>query len=609
MGALRRARALLGATRSTDEEQLRKLYRKHALKTHPDKPGGDIEAFQRVASAYELCRAHLGQSLTAAEWAADDRPTEYYDPNDRGRKSQRPAARRPDDAIDPFEVFSDAFRGWAESAEFQQWAVDAFGDDFDQLDITFQWGVDDQYVEVARERSLVKRGAKIPGPAQLLRGRVQPARGGRRPAAGLMDVVLRMGADRSPPVHVFRDLARSSAATPPRSWSTRGATTTAGDLAPPPRCAVVRLCVDDCVDGDGRPALAYGVADVGAAPDWRAPATLSPRRGGLQRARRRRPGRVVVFSQSGGPGNADDVVVAKTLRESRVLHQDPTVLEGGANLWDHLRNPRSSLIYVVRKGGAIVRRGASLQSDFVAELEEGADLWSIRNYTARFGAPDAVMSYASIGNLSGLWSPTDYGSGVEYADGALAGLPARTALQLGLELKGHEAALAGGDLDANVDALVAYVASLAPRHVLVRIGYEFDMPGNLYVPEAYKAAYRVARRVVLWSYIDCDWDSQPMWRGMGWGDSRLEVRDALAAKWEYDVLDPYPNATRAFFSRRGRRASPPRAVYLACYLPVLGLFIAFLMPAPEERTRPRAASSIDEGHRRPFASRAPRPRR
>ena len=51
----------------------------------------------------------------------------------------------------------------------------------------------------------------------------------------------------------------------------------------------------------------------------------------------------------------------------------------------------------------------------------------------------------------------------------------------------------------------------------------------------------------------------------------------------------------------GRR----EAVYLACYLPVLGLFIAFLMPAPEERTRPRAASSVDEGHRRPFVLASP----
>ncbi|KAH8057552.1 hypothetical protein JL722_6633 [Aureococcus anophagefferens] len=315
MGALRRARALLGATRSTDEEQLRKLYRKHALKTHPDKPGGDIEAFQRVASAYELCRAHLGQSLTAA----------------------RPAARRPDDAIDPSRS-SATLRGWAESAEFQQWAVDAFGDDFDQLDITFQWGVDDQYVEVARERSLVENAErKFQDPRNFYEDAFNQREEADDRLRGLMDVVLRMGADRSPPVHVFRDLAslvRGDVVTV--LVDARRDDDRAGDLAPPPRCAVVRLCVDDCVDGDGRPALAYGVAD------------------------------------SGGPGNADDVVVAKTLRESRVLHQDPTVLEGGANLWDHLRNPRSSLIYVVRKGGAIVRRGASLQSDFVAELEEGA---------------------------------------------------------------------------------------------------------------------------------------------------------------------------------------------------------------------------------------------
>ena len=50
------------------------------------------------------------------------------------------------------------------------------------------------------------------------------------------------------------------------------------------------------------------------------------------------------------------------------------------------------------------------------EVAIGQDLWSIRNYTSTFGAPDAVMSYASIGNLSGLWSSTDYGSGVEFAD-------------------------------------------------------------------------------------------------------------------------------------------------------------------------------------------------
>ncbi|KAH8051160.1 di-heme oxidoreductase [Aureococcus anophagefferens] len=103
----------------------------------------------------------------------------------------------------------------------------------------------------------------------------------------------------------------------------------------------------------------------------------------------------------------------------------------------------------------------------------GQDLWSIRNYTARFGAPDAVMSYASIGNLSGLWSPTDYGSGVEYADGALAGLPARTALQLGLELKGHEAALAGGDLDAEPYRVVAEALADPPNAFRVWHSWSF----------------------------------------------------------------------------------------------------------------------------------------
>ncbi|KAH8051159.1 hypothetical protein JL722_10856 [Aureococcus anophagefferens] len=376
MGALRRARALLGATRSTDEEQLRKLYRKHALKTHPDKPGGDIEAFQRVASAYELCRAHLGQSLTAAEWAADDRPTEYYDPNDRGRKSQRPAARRPDDAIDPFEVFSDAFRGWAESAEFQQWAVDAFGDDFDQLDITFQWGVDDQYVEVARERSLVENAERK---FQDPRNFYEDAFNQREEADDRLRGSWTSCCAWAPTGARRSTSSGTSLARPRRRRHGPGRRARRRRPRGRPRAAAALRrgpALRRRLRRRRRPAgprLRRRRRRRGAGLG-RVRATLSPRAAeGLRAvaAAAKTAGRVVVFSQSGGPGNADDVVVAKTLA-SRVLHQDPTVLEGGANLWDHLRNPRSSLIYVVRKGGAIVRRGASLQSDFVAELEEGA---------------------------------------------------------------------------------------------------------------------------------------------------------------------------------------------------------------------------------------------
>lgn len=38
------------------------------------------------------------------------------------------------------------------------------------------------------------------------------------------------------------------------------------------------------------------------------------------------------------------------------------------------------------------------------------------------------------------------------------------------------------------------------------------------------------------SYINCDWESQLMWRGQGWGDSRLQANDALAERWR-EVLD------------------------------------------------------------------------
>ena len=96
MGDLRRARQVLGATRRSSLDELRKLYRKLALKTHPDKNGGDVEAFQRVANAYDVCVTNVGKSLTEAErsFEGDDRPTEYYDPAARrgaptGRKTKR----------------------------------------------------------------------------------------------------------------------------------------------------------------------------------------------------------------------------------------------------------------------------------------------------------------------------------------------------------------------------------------------------------------------------------------------------------------------------------------------------------------------------------------
>lgn len=33
------------------------------------------------------------------------------------------------------------------------------------------------------------------------------------------------------------------------------------------------------------------------------------------------------------------------------------------------------------------------------------------------------------------------------------------------------------------------------------------------------------------SYINCDWDSQPMWHGKNWGDTRLEINEYVKEKW------------------------------------------------------------------------------
>lgn len=40
----------------------------------------------------------------------------------------------------------------------------------------------------------------------------------------------------------------------------------------------------------------------------------------------------------------------------------------------------------------------------------------------------------------------------------------------------------------------------------------------------------------MWSYINCDWDSQPMWHGVGFGDTRLSSSKAVMKQWWSKVL-------------------------------------------------------------------------
>eukprot|EP00931_Biecheleriopsis_adriatica_P003189 TRINITY_DN104545_c0_g1_i1.p1 TRINITY_DN104545_c0_g1~~TRINITY_DN104545_c0_g1_i1.p1 ORF type:complete len:101 (-),score=25.96 TRINITY_DN104545_c0_g1_i1:108-380(-) len=56
--ALAEHRAILGVRSDADEATLKAAYKEMSLKHHPDHEGGSAEAFQRVATAYEVLSKH-----------------------------------------------------------------------------------------------------------------------------------------------------------------------------------------------------------------------------------------------------------------------------------------------------------------------------------------------------------------------------------------------------------------------------------------------------------------------------------------------------------------------------------------------------------------------
>ena len=41
--------------------------------------------------------------------------------------------------------------------------------------------------------------------------------------------------------------------------------------------------------------------------------------------------------------------------------------------------------------------------------------------------------------------------------------------------------------------------------------------------------------ISMWCYINCDWDSQPMWHGIGFGDTRIASNNDVLLKW-HDLM-------------------------------------------------------------------------
>ncbi|KAL7530978.1 hypothetical protein ACHAWF_003586 [Thalassiosira exigua] len=116
--------------------------------------------------------------------------------------------------------------------------------------------------------------------------------------------------------------------------------------------------------------------------------------------------------------------------------------------------------------------------------------------------PAAFMVYTDIETLKGLWEPADYGSGVEYADGALDMFPAphhrgkrsSTGLQIGLWLNGTQGCLSvcEGEMDDQIARLISYLERSRASKIFLRLGYEFDNPSFGYSdnPEVYVLAFR-----------------------------------------------------------------------------------------------------------------------
>lgn len=41
----------------------------------------------------------------------------------------------------------------------------------------------------------------------------------------------------------------------------------------------------------------------------------------------------------------------------------------------------------------------------------------------------------------------------------------------------------------------------------------------------------------MWSYINCNWNAQPMWHGIGFGDTRLSISDDVMQQWNEQILE------------------------------------------------------------------------
>ncbi len=82
-----------------------------------------------------------------------------------------------------------------------------------------------------------------------------------------------------------------------------------------------------------------------------------------------------------------------------------------------------------------------------------------------------------------------------------------------------------------------FIAEIAPR------GHFFDDEDGKELWEAWFEVFFEhindnIKHVKAISYINCDWDNQPMWKGQNWGDTRIEADEYILEQWLNKMKDP-----------------------------------------------------------------------
>jgi len=142
---------------------------------------------------------------------------------------------------------------------------------------------------------------------------------------------------------------------------------------------------------------------------------------------------------------------------------------------------------------AVAVRTNNLQAKFLPPEDKvllivGQDREAIQNYIKKVGVlPAGFTFYTSIQKLDGLREKADYGGGVQHASYLLKRYPVEV-VQIGLYMVGALDGVKNGNFDENIDQLGKWIKD-SRKLVFLRIGYEFDNPGNHYDPTEYVAAY------------------------------------------------------------------------------------------------------------------------